>query len=145
MRKITAYSLSGAIAATLFSFATLSPAQITSAIQATIHHQFTVGEATLPPGRYTFRTVPDSQAELMTVSNEDGTVSDEFLVRRSLDPHIPKHSVLVFREFGNREFLAHIYQVGTKDGVTVVEPSREESRLEKQGQNPVEHREEQAQ
>jgi hypothetical protein len=128
-------------------FVTAPPvqAQITHKVEADIHHQFTVGEATLPPGQYIFRMMPQTDLSIMTVTSADGNTSDEFLVRQATDSHVPHHNELVFNRYGNHEFLTHVYQQGEKIGVAVVEPSREESRLEKQGQTPVEHTEEQNQ
>lgn len=118
-------------------------AQITGNIYATMHHSFIVGNATLPPGKYVFRMMPDSQLQVMIVRNTQNETAAEFLVRRAIDSHVPKHTELVFNKYGDKEFLLDIYQTGEKVGVTVLEPSREESRLQKQGQNPTEHTEEQ--
>lgn len=79
----------------------------------------------------------------MTVSSADGRTSADFLIRDSQADHTPKHSELVFNRYGNQEFLKHIYEVGTKDGVTVMEASRAEERLKKQGQSATSHTEEQ--
>jgi hypothetical protein len=117
--------------------------QITSEIYATIHHSFIVGNATLPAGRYVFGMLPDSQLQIMTARNTQNDAAAEFLVRTSLDAHVPNHSELLFNKYGNKEFLLHVYQTGEQTGVTVLEPSREESRLQKKGQVPTEHTEEQ--
>lgn len=120
-------------------------AQITVAIHADIHHRFTVGQATLPPGQYVFRMMQHTDLSVMTVTSGDGNLSDEFLVRQSVDSHVPQHIELLFNRYGNNEFLTHVYQQGERIGISVVEPSREESRLQRQGQTPVEHTEEQEQ
>ena len=79
----------------------------------------------------------------MMVSSADGRTSADFLVRDSQDEHTPKHSELVFNRYGNQEFLTHIYEGGTKDGLAVMEASRAEERLKKQGQTATSHTEEQ--
>lgn len=91
------------------------------------------------------RMMGQTDLSVMTVTSADGNTSDEFLVRPSVDSHVPHHNELVFNRYGKSEFLTHVYQHGEKIGVSVVEPSREESRLDKQGQTPVEHTEEQNQ
>lgn len=127
----------------LIVFAQVSLAQITEQIDAHTHHSFIVGNATLPPGQYVFRMMQDSGLQEMTVTSRDGDTSADFLVRDSIDSHVPRHTELVFNRYGNKEFLANVYQIGAKTGVAVIEPSREESRLLKQGQAPVQHTEEQ--
>ena len=135
-----------------FSFAALllstlivpsAKAQITNPIEATITHSFIVGNATLPPGTYVFRMMQGTDLEVMTVRNKAGDTGAEFLVRASIDSKTPQHSELIFNRYGDKEFLYKIFERGSKDGVAVIEPSREESRLLKQGQTPVEHSEEQ--
>lgn len=123
--------------------AQFASAQITNAINANLTHRFTVGNATLPPGQYTFRVMPRTDMKVMTVTSQDGNTSAEFLVREATLPTAPKHSELVFDRYGTHEFLAKIFENGSKIGEAVVEPSREETRLQKQGQQPVEHVEEQ--
>ena len=144
----------GHISKILFSTLTLSlpvlfassiQAEIVGHVEATIHHRFIVGNTTLPAGTYTFRMLQGTDLNAMSATSEDGNTSVEFLVRRSEDSHAPRHTELIFDRYGNNEFLLHIYEVGLKDGVTVIEPSREESRLEKRGVTPVEHTEEQEQ
>lgn len=125
--------------------APLLHAQITTQIKAHVSHPFIVGNTTLPPGEYTFRMLQGSDLTAMTATNDNDQTSVEFLVRESIDPNTPKHTELVFNRYGHKEFLTKIYQADTKAGVAVMEPSREELRLQKQGQHPVEHAEEQQQ
>jgi hypothetical protein len=70
--------------------------------------------------------------------------AEEFLVRTSIDPTVPKHSELVFNRYENKEFLSKIYEGGSRTGVAVEEPSRQELRLQKQNQQPTEHTESQS-
>ena len=125
--------------------AQLSNAQIANAIKANVAHRFTVGTATLPPGHYTFRVLQGTDMTTMTVTSADGNTADEFLVREAEAKSTPKNSELVFNRYGTHEFLTKIFEKGSKLGEAVVEPSREELRLQRQGQHPVEHTEEQQQ
>src|ERR1700733_2804661 len=131
---------------TIFVFvtagATWANAQITNAIQAHVNHSFMIGDKTLPPGEYTFRTESNSDLGLMTVQNKNGDNVAQFTVRQSIANQRPTHSVLVFRKYGNTEFLSKIYEIGTKTGVALTETAKEEARLVSEGQKAQEHTEE---
>ena len=143
MRRIAVFSSSVFVLLLLVFAASAAQAQITDQIEANVHHSFILGNTTLPPGRYIFRMLSDSNLEFMRATSADGRTSTEFLVRESEDSHTPRHSELIFNRYGSKEFLARIYQVGTKDGVAVADVSREEGRLQKKGQKAAEHTEEQ--
>jgi hypothetical protein len=118
-------------------------AQITNPIRAHIGHSFMIGDKTLPPGDYTFRMMDNSDLSVMTVSSDDNKVNEVFNVERAIDNHRPKHSELVFRKFGDTEFLSKIFETGSKSGVELTESRKQEARLASQGQRAVEHMEEQ--
>lgn len=143
MRRVSVFALSGF---SLFLVVFAAPAvqsQIIGGIEANINHPFVVGDTTLPPGHYIFRMMSGSDLTAMTVTNAATDTSVEFLVREAVGSHTPQHSELVFNRCGNKEFLTKIFEIGSKTGVAIQQPSREEARLEKQGQQPVEHAEEQ--
>jgi len=143
MRYIWRLVFSGVAFSLLFFTASAAHAQIAGQVDADIHHRFIVGNATLPPGHYAFRMLQGSALGAMVAISADGNVGAEFLVRGSIDSRTPKHTELVFKRYDDQEFLTHIYEVGDKNGVTVLEPSRIEARLQKLGKVPVEHTEEQ--
>jgi len=118
-------------------------AQIVDTIHARVGHSFVIGDQTLPPGEYTFRVTTNPDQSLMTAISENGKTSAQFLVRQSVDKHRPNHSELVFRRYGNTEFLSKIFEVGSKDGVAVIESSKQEAHLINEGQQALEHSEEQ--
>ena len=118
-------------------------AQIMDAIQAHVDHSFVIGDKTLPPGEYTFRMTTDPDQSLMIATSQNGTNVAQFLVRQSIDDHRPSHSELVFRKYGNTDFLSKIFEVGSKEGVAVPEPGKQEAHLISEGQQAVEHSEEQ--
>lgn len=120
-------------------------AQITNPIMAHVNHSFMIGDQTLPPGDYTFRIEGNSDLGVMKVQNSKGDNVAQFNVRQSVDNHRPKHSELVFKRYGNTEFLSKIYEGGTKNGVSVTETGKEEARLVKEGRHGMEHTEEEAQ
>jgi hypothetical protein len=118
-------------------------AQIMDSIHARVDHSFVIGDQTLPPGEYTFRVSINPDESLMTAISENGKTSAQFLVRQSVDNHTPNHSELVFRKYGNTEFLSKIFEVGSKDGLAVLEPSKQEAQVINAGQQALEHSEEQ--
>ena len=126
-----------------FALSALSlQAQITNQIHAHIAHSFVIGEKTLPPGNYTFRIEGNSDQGVMTARNEHGDIVAQFNVRQSIDNRRPKHSEIVFKRYGNTEFLSKVYETGSKEGVAVAETSKEEEHLVSQGQHGMEHTEE---
>lgn len=118
-------------------------AQITDAIRAHVDHSFIIGNTTLPPGEYTFRMMQDSDLAVMTATSENDKTSVEFIVRETIDDHTPSHSELVFRKYGNTEFLSKLFEGGSKSGAEITETNRQEARLAKHMQHATEHTEEQ--
>jgi hypothetical protein len=116
-------------------------AQIVGQVKANIGYSFMIGDKTLPPGEYTFRMESDAQA--MTVQNQKGDNFAQFEVRQTTANHTPRHSELVFRKFGNTEFLSKIFEGGSRSGSELTETSKEEARMVSAGQHAIEHTEEQ--
>ena len=130
----------------LFSLLVLSTApaanaQITRPVKVDISHSFIVSTKTLPPGTYTFRMQEGAGGGVMTVTSADRKNSDYFVVRESQAQSTPAHTELVFRRYGDKEFLTKIYQSGNKLGVAVAEPSKVEKELMARGEQPSEHTE----
>lgn len=141
--RITATSLWTAILFSQVWFLTPSRAgaQITGQVEATISHSFIVSTKTLPAGQYTFRMEGGSDGAIMTVSSEDGKNADQFMVRSSEASSTPAHTELVFRRYGDQEFLSKVYESGNRLGVAVSETSKVEKQLQAQGQQATEHTE----
>ena len=118
-------------------------AQIMNPIRAHVEHSFIIGNTTLPPGEYTFRMMQDSELAVMTATSENDKTTVEFIVREAIDDHTPGHSELVFRKYGNVEFLSKIFEGGSKTGAEVTETNRQEARVVKHMQHATEHSEEQ--
>ncbi len=118
-------------------------AQITNPIQAHIGHSFVIGDKTLPPGDYIFRVEGNTDLGVMEVQTKNGDNIAQFNVRRSVDNHRPKHSEIVFRRFGDTEFLSKVYEAGSKSGVALTETSKQEAQMVSAGQHAIEHTEEQ--
>jgi hypothetical protein len=77
----------------------------------------------------------------MIATDQNGTTVAQFPVRQSIDNHRPRHSELVFRRYGNTEFLTKVFEEGSKSGVRLTDTSKKEERLASQGQQAVEHSE----
>lgn len=120
-------------------------AQISNEIKAHIDHSFIINNTDLPPGNYTFRMQGDSNLMVMTAMSDNDKTSVSFIVREARDDRTPVHSELIFRKYGNAEFLSKIFQSGTKLGAEVTETGREEQHLVQTGQQPTMEREEQTQ
>lgn len=131
------------VAASIFLAAGASclNAQITRPIQAHINHSFMIGDKALPPGEYTFRVDSNTDLGVMSARNRKGDVVAQFDVRQSLDNHRPRHSELVFRRYGNTEFLSKVYEAGSRAGVAVTETGKQERQLVDEGQHAFEHTE----
>jgi hypothetical protein len=118
-------------------------AQITDQIKAHINHSFVIGDKALPPGEYTFRMEKNSNLNVMRVENQRGENVAQFEVRETTTDHRPRHSELVFRKYGNTEFLRKIFEGGSRTGSEVTETSKQEASMVSQGQHFMEHTEEQ--
>ena len=89
-------------------------AQISDTIRAHLNHSFLIGDKTLPPGDYTLRMSHDPADGVMIIQNKSGDNVAEFTVRQSVDSRTPKHTELMFRKYGNAEFLSKVYEGAQK-------------------------------
>lgn len=127
----------------LFGIALSLNAQIVNPIQAQINHSFVIGDHTLPAGEYTFRMEKNSGLNVMRVENQRGDNVAQFEVRETTANHRPRHSEIVFRRYGNVEFLSKIFEGGSRTGAELTQTSKDEARIVSQGVHPLEHTEEQ--
>jgi len=141
MSKLTTLALTALLFAT--AGALLLNAQITDQIKAHINHNFVIGDKALPAGEYTFRMEKNSGLNVMRVENQRGENVAQFEVREATADHRPRHSELVFRKYGDTEFLRKIFEGGSKTGSEVTETSKQEASMVSQGQHAIEHTEEQ--
>ena len=81
-----------------------------------------------------------SDVQVMTITNTKGD-SDEFMVRQSVAHTPPTCSQLVFKPYGDKEFLSKIYEGGNVNGVAVSQNSREEKALIAQDKQALERAE----
>jgi hypothetical protein len=111
---------------------TISPvkahAQVIGDLEVTIPFQFHAGDAKLPAGKYIIHTVDNSDLTMMEISSADGSTSALFEVRDAEANSAPARSELIFNKYGNRYFLAKVFDEANPNGSSVVE-SRYEKKV----------------
>ena len=103
-------------------------AQIIGDLDVTIPFQFHAGDAKLPAGKYVIHTVDNSDLTLMEIVSADGSTSALFEVRDAEANSVPAKSELIFNKYGDRYFLAKVFDESNPNGSTVVE-SRYEKKV----------------
>jgi hypothetical protein len=132
----------------LFFALTIYPAtahaQIMGELDAKIPFQFQVGNTRLPAGEYSIRVLDDSDLTVMQISSTDGSASAVFQVEETDKSSAPTKSELIFHKYGDRYFLAKLFDQSNPDGSQVIESSDEKkiSRATSQAQEhvPAHHR-----
>jgi hypothetical protein len=127
---------------TLVCTLTISPikahAQIIGALEVTIPFQFHAGDVKLPPGKYIIHAVDNTDLTLMEISSADGSVSALFEVRDAEANSTPPKSELIFNKYGNRYFLAKLFDEGNPNG-SKVDESRYEKRVSQEAAEAQAH------
>ena len=119
-------------------------AQIIGDLEVNIPFQFHAGNTKLPPGQYIIRMLNDSDLTVMEISSADGSTSALFEVQQAEANSAPAKSELIFNKYGNRYFLAKLFDEGNPSGSEVLK-SRYEKRIsqataEAQAHVPARHR-----
>jgi hypothetical protein len=119
-------------------------AQIVGDLEANIPFQFHAGDAKLPPGRYVIHVLNNSDLSLMEISSVDGSISALFAVHDAEANSTPAKIELIFNKYGDRYFLAKLFDEGHPDGSTVNESRYEktvsQAAIEAQAHVPAFHR-----
>jgi hypothetical protein len=127
--------------AVAFAFAiypSTAHAQIVDNIEVNVPFPFHAGNTKLPAGEYLIHPLDDSDLTVMEVSSVDGSVSALFEVQETKADSTPAKNELVFNKYGNRYFLAKLFQEGSSSGSQVLE-SKYEKRIS--GQQTMEAQE----
>jgi len=103
-------------------------AQIIGDIEANIPFQFHAGDTKLPAGKYVIHFLDDSDLSVMEISSADGSISALFPVGAAQASSTPAKTELIFNKYGNRYFLAKLFDEGSQDGSRVT-ASRYEKRI----------------
>jgi hypothetical protein len=94
-------------------------AQIVGNLEANIPFQFHAGDAKLPAGKYFIHALNNSDLTMMEITSADGSTSAIFEVHNAETNSAPAKSELIFNKYGNRYFLAKLFDEGNPDGSTV--------------------------
>jgi hypothetical protein len=113
-------------------------AQIIDQLDVNVPFQFHAGNAKFPAGQYIIRFLDDSDQSYMEISSADGRTSALFEVRSTQANSRPAKSELIFNKYGNRYFLAKLFEEGSESGNEVV-ASRYEQRVNKAALEAQEH------
>jgi len=105
-------------------------AQIIGELEANIPFQFHAGNIKLPAGKYVIHMLDDSNLTIMEITSADGSTSALFEVHEAEANSAPAKSELIFNKYGNRYFLAKLFDEGNPGGNEVAE-SRYEKMVSK--------------
>lgn len=93
---------------------------------ANIPFAFTVGNYTLPPGRYTVTRWSEKALRVFNSQNQS-----TFALNNKVEGRAPDSSKMVFHRYGNAYFLSEIWVSGNRTGVRVVRSRLENELVEK--------------
>lgn len=127
-----------ALVFTLTVSTTKAHAQIEGDLEVTIPFQFHAGDAKLPAGKYIIHTLDNTDLTIMEISSEDGSASALFEVHDTEANSTPAKSELIFNRYGNRYFLAKLFDEANpnRSAVTV---SRYEKRVSQEAAQAQAH------
>lgn len=131
LKKTGSYQLLSCFVALVFVLtmhATKAQAQIVGNLEVDIPFQFHAGNAKLPPGKYTIHLLENTDLTVMEIISVDNSTSALFEVGRTQASSAPAKSELIFNKYGNRYFLAKVFDEGNPEGSQVLE-SRYEKRM----------------
>src|SRR6266404_9572065 len=124
-------------------FAGKARAQIIGDLDADIPFQFHAGNAKFPAGKYRIHVLEDADLTVMEIASADGSTSALFQVQESDANSAPAKSELIFNKYGNRYFLAKLFDEGNPNGSEVVKSHYEtrmsQAALEAQERVPAHH------
>jgi hypothetical protein len=125
-------------------YPTTARAQIDGDLEVNIPFQFHAGDARLPAGTYRIHMVSDGDSNVMEITSADGSTSAVFEVHQENPDSIPAKGELIFNKYGDRYFLAKVFDGGNPIGSALTE-SRYEKKLgqaaaERQAHVPAHHR-----
>ncbi len=146
-RKTTVQKLLSLLVLSVFAltiFAGKAHAQIVGDLDVDIPFQFHAGNTKLPAGKYRIHVLDDSDLTVMEITSADGSTSALFQVQESDANSAPTRSELIFNKYGNRYFLAKLFDEGNPSGSRVIESHYEKQNsraaVEAQEHVPAHHR-----
>jgi hypothetical protein len=122
----------------LTMYASKAQAQIVGDLEVNVPFQFHAGNTKLPAGQYRIHVLDNSDLTVMEISSVNGSTSALFQVDSAEANSSPAKSELIFNKYGNRYFLAKLFDEGNPNGSRVVE-SRYEKMVGQAAQEAQEH------
>jgi hypothetical protein len=133
-----------ALVLSLTIYTAKADAQIVSSLEVNIPFQFHAGNAKLPAGEYRIHVLDDSDLVFMEITSADGFTSALFQVQAAEANSAPAKSELIFNKYGDRYFLAKLFDEGNPSGSEVVKSDYEkrvsQDTAEAQAHVPAHHR-----
>ena len=124
-------------------YPTKAHAQIIGDLEVNIPFQFHAGNTKLPAGKYRIHMLDDSDLTVMEISSADGSTSALFQVQEAEANTTPAKSELIFNKYGNRYFLAKLFDEGNPSGSQVLKSPYEkrikQATTEAQAHIPAHH------
>jgi hypothetical protein len=108
-------------------YPTRAHAQIVGDLEVNVPFQFHAGNAKLPPGKYVIHKLDDSNLTLMEITSADGSTSALFEVQAAEANSAPAKSELIFNKYGDRYFLAKLFDEGNPSGSQLPESRYEKT------------------
>ena len=137
-------SLFIALVFALTIYPTQAHAQIIGDLEVNIPFQFHAGNTKLPAGEYRIHVLDNSDPSVMEISSADGSTSALFEVQDADANSAPAKTELIFNKYGNRYFLAKLFDEGNPNGSQVAESRYEkkvsQNTMEAQEHVPAHHR-----
>ena len=127
MKKQITRALLGLTAA--LALAVSANAQVLHAVVLNVPFNFVAGEKQLPAGRYTVQRIKSDAESALLIRSEDGR-STAVVLTNTGEPQ-PRAAALVFRQHGDRYFLAEVSMPGTAS-VRELPMTNAERRLERE-------------
>jgi hypothetical protein len=110
--------------------------QIIGDLEAKVPFPFHVDDTKFPAGEYRIHVLDDGDPSAMEISRADGTTSALFQVQNTDASRASDNTE--FNRYGNRYFLAKLFEPGSSNGNQVAE-SRYEKRVSQETMDAQEH------
>jgi hypothetical protein len=120
-------SLLIAVAFALTIYPTKAQAQIIGNLEFNVPFAFHAGNAKLPAGKYIIHMLDNSDLTVMEISSADGSTSALFDVQEAEANSTPAKTELIFNKYGNRYFLAKLFDENNPSGSQVLKSRYEKT------------------
>jgi hypothetical protein len=123
-------SLFIALVLALTMYPSKAHAQIIGDLEVNVPFAFHAGNTKLPAGNYRIHMLDSSDLTVVEISSADGSTSALVEVQEAEANSTPAKTELIFNKYGNRYFLAKLFDEGNPSGSKVLE-SRYEKKISK--------------